>query len=68
MRKFKYTYYVVYMSENNIYGCCNISRKYKIDTPSEIKSVTDFISNEYCAGRKVIIMNFILLNSRGVDE
>ena len=70
---FSYVYHVVYMTtsfhpefnNNNIYGNCTLYRVRPIDTETETDSVKDFISNEYCHGNPVILLNFILLNDKG---
>ena len=67
MSKLKFVYHVVYMSEDNIYGSCTLLRKNKLDTPSEVIESRDYISKEFCNGKNVIIQNFILLNSRGIE-
>ena len=68
MSKLKFVYHVVYMSEGNTYGSCTLLRKNKLANPSELIEARDYISKEFCKGKNVIIQNFILLNSRGVDK
>lgn len=65
MKKFKYVYHIVYMSENNIYGSCILYREHLLNNEKEVDLATQFIREEYCKGKKVIILNFILLNKRG---
>lgn len=65
MKKFKYVYHIVYMSENNIYGSCVLYREYPLNSEHEIELARQFIKEEYCKGKNVIILNFILLNKRG---
>ena len=55
------------MTEGNTYGSCTLLRKNKLNTPSEVIEARDYISKEFCQGKNVIIQNFILLNSRGVE-
>lgn len=65
MKKLKYVYHVAYMSENNIYGCCSLSREHPLNNEKEVELATQFIKEELCSGKNVIILNFILLNKRG---
>lgn len=63
--KFKYVYHVSYMTENNLFGDCTIYRVNRINTEDEVKLVRDMISKDYCNSKKVLILNYILLNKRG---
>ena len=65
MKKFKYVYHIVYMSENNIYGSCTLYRECPLNNEHEVQLATQFIREEYCTGKNVILLNFILLNKRG---
>ena len=67
MNRLRYVYHVVYMTESNTYGTCTLLRKNKLDSPSEVVAARDYISKEFCQGKNVLIQNFILLNSRGVE-
>lgn len=65
IKEFKYVYHVAYMSENNLYGSLTLYRHKKLNNEAEVTDATKFISDEYCNGKAVIILNFILLNKRG---
>ena len=58
MSKKYFKYYVVYSFENG-YGGIEIEVKKKIKTFEDIKIASDYISENYCNNKYVIILNYI---------
>ena len=69
MKKLKYVYLVAYAYMKGSYsgfGSMTLYRSRKINTEDEIKSVQEYIKEQY-DNDAVAVTNFILLNKRGKE-
>ena len=67
MKKLKYVYLVAYTYMKGPYsgsGSMTLCRSRKINTEDEVKSVQEYIKEQY-DNDAVAVTNFILLNKRG---
>jgi len=49
-----------------VYGTCSIARMKKINNSDELSRLKDFLHDEYNVPKDCIILNFKLLNKRGI--
>lgn len=67
MKKLKYVYLVTYTYIKGVSigtGSVTLYRRHKINTEDEVKSVQEYIKEQY-NNDVVAVTNFILLNKRG---